>query len=233
MFEELKKIVCAANIELVQRGVVIYTWGNVSQITEDRKYMVIKPSGVNYDEMKPEEMVVVDVETGKRVEGEYKPSSDTPTHLELYRHFSSIGGIVHTHSVNAVAFAQAGMDIPALGTTHADYFYGDIPCTRELSQQEVEDAYEVNTGKVIIEHFEKDHIDPIAVPGCVVKNHGPFAWGKDADDAVYHAVVMEKVAEMDIKTLLLSPNASMAQYVLDKHYMRKHGPNAYYGQGDN
>lgn len=233
MFEELKKIVCAANIELVQRGVVIYTWGNVSQITEDRKYMVIKPSGVNYDEMKPEEMVVVDVETGKRVEGEYKPSSDTPTHLELYRHFSSIGGIVHTHSVNAVAFAQAGMDIPALGTTHADYFYGDIPCTRELSQQEVEDAYEVNTGKVIIEHFEKDHIDPIAVPGCVVKNHGPFAWGKDADDAVYHAVVMEKVAEMDIKTLLLNPNASMAQYVLDKHYMRKHGPNAYYGQGDN
>ena len=233
MFEELKKIVCAANIELVQRGVVIYTWGNVSQITEDRKYMVIKPSGVNYDEMKPEEMVVVDVETGKRVEGEYKPSSDTPTHLELYRHFSSIGGIVHTHSVNAVAFAQAGMDIPALGTTHADYFYGDIPCTRELSQQEVEDAYEVNTGKVIIEHFEKDHIDPIAVPGCVVKNHGPFAWGKDADDAVYHAVVMEKVAEMDIKTLLLNPNASMAQYVLDKHYMRKYGPNAYYGQGDN
>jgi L-ribulose-5-phosphate 4-epimerase len=233
MFEELKKIVCAANIELVQRGVVIYTWGNVSQITEDRKYMVIKPSGVNYDEMKPEEMVVVDVETGKRVEGEYKPSSDTPTHLELYRHFSSIGGIVHTHSVNAVAFAQAGMDIPALGTTHADYFYGDIPCTRKLSQQEVEDAYEVNTGKVIIEHFEKDHIDPIAVPGCVVKNHGPFAWGKDADDAVYHAVVMEKVAEMDIKTLLLNPNASMAQYVLDKHYMRKHGPNAYYGQGDN
>lgn len=233
MFEELKKIVCAANIELVQRGVVIYTWGNVSQITEDRKYMVIKPSGVNYDEMKPEEMVVVDVETGKRVEGEYKPSSDTPTHLELYRHFSSIGGIVHTHSVNAVAFAQAGMDIPALGTTHADYFYGDIPYTRELSQQEVEDAYEVNTGKVIIEHFEKDHIDPIAVPGCVVKNHGPFAWGKDADDAVYHAVVMEKVAEMDIKTLLLNPNASMAQYVLDKHYMRKHGPNAYYGQGDN
>ena len=233
MFEELKKIVCAANIELVQRGVVIYTWGNVSQITEDRKYMVIKPSGVNYDEMKPEEMVVVDVETGKRVEGEYKPSSDTPTHLELYRHFSSIGGIVHTHSVNAVAFAQAGMDIPALGTTHADYFYGDIPCTRKLSQQEVEDAYEVNTGKVVIEHFEKDHIDPIAVPGCVVKNHGPFAWGKDADDAVYHAVVMEKVAEMDIKTLLLNPNASMAQYVLDKHYMRKHGPNAYYGQGDN
>ena len=233
MFEELEKIVCAANIELVQRGVVIYTWGNVSQITEDWKYMVIKPSGVNYDEMKPEEMVVVDVETGKGVEGEYKPSSDTPTHLELYRHFSSIGGIVHTHSVNAVAFAQAGMDIPALGTTHADYFYGDIPCTRELSQQEVEDAYEVNTGKVIIEHFEKDHIDPIAVPGCVVKNHGPFAWGKDADDAVYHAVVMEKVAEMDIKTLLLNPNASMAQYVLDKHYMRKHGPNAYYGQGDN
>ena len=230
MIEELKEKVCAANLDLVAKGVVIYTWGNVSQITDDRKYMVIKPSGVDYDGMKPDDMVVVDVQTGKVVDGHYKTSSDTPTHLELYRHFSAIGGIVHTHSVNAVAFAQAGMAIPALGTTHADYFYGDIPCTRELTEEEVKKAYEVNTGKVIIEHFENSHIDPMAVPGCVVKNHGPFAWGKDAADAVYHAVVMEKVAEMDLKTLRLNPNASMAQYVLDKHYMRKHGPNAYYGQ---
>lgn len=230
MLEDLKKMVCAANLDLVAKGVVIYTWGNVSQITDDRRYMVIKPSGVDYSGMKPEDMVVVDVETGERVEGRYKPSSDTPTHLELYRHFSEIKGIVHTHSVNAVAFAQAGMDIPALGTTHADYFYGDIPCTRELTDKEVKEAYEVNTGKVIIAHFDNTQTDPMTVPGCVVKNHGPFAWGIDAADAVYHAVVMEKVAEMDLKTLLLNPSASMAQYILDKHYMRKHGPNAYYGQ---
>lgn len=230
MFEELKEKVCAANLELVAKGVVIYTWGNVSQITEDRKYMVIKPSGVDYDGMKLDDMVVVDVQTGKVADGHYKPSSDTPTHLEFYRHFSSIGGIVHTHSVNAVAFAQAGMAIPTLGTIHADYFYRDIPCKRELTE-EVKTAYEVNTGKDIIEHFENGHIDPTAIRGCVVKNHGPFAWGKDAADAVYNAVVMEKVAEMDLKTLLLyHPRASMAQYVLDKHYMRKHGPNAYYGQ---
>lgn len=230
MVEELKKRVCAANLDLFAKGVVIYTWGNVSQISDDRKYMVIKPSGVDYNGMKPEDMVVVEVATGNIVDGHYKPSSDTPTHLELYRHYSQIKGIVHTHSVNAVAFAQAGMDIPALGTTQADYFYGDIPCTRELTEEEVQEAYEVNTGKVIIEHFDNNHIDPMAVPGCVVKNHGPFAWGVDAGDAVYHAVVMEKVAEMDLKTMLLNPNASMAQYVLDKHYMRKHGPNAYYGQ---
>lgn len=231
MLEELKEKVCAANLDLVAKGVVIYTWGNVSQISDDRNYLVIKPSGVDYSGMKPDDMVVVSLETGKTVEGYYKPSSDTPTHLELYRHFPCIKGIVHTHSVNAVAFAQAGIDIPALGTTHADYFYGDIPCTRDLTKKEVEEAYEINTGKVIIEHFDQNHIDPMAVPGCVVKNHGPFAWGVDAADAVYHAVVMEKVAEMDLKTILLNPRASMAQYVLDKHYMRKHGPNAYYGQG--
>lgn len=230
MLENLKKIVCAANLDLVAKGVVIYTWGNVSQITDDRRYMVIKPSGVDYIGMKPEDMVVVDVATGERIEGRYKPSSDTSTHLELYRYFSDIKGIVHTHSVNAVAFAQAGMDIPALGTTHADYFYGDIPCTRELTEKEVKDAYELNTGKVIIEYFESTNTDHMAVPGCVIKNHGPFAWGKDAADAVYHAVVMEKVAEMDLKTLLLNPKALMPQYILDKHYMRKHGPSAYYGQ---
>jgi len=164
------------------------------------------------------------------VEGKWKPSSDTATHLELYRAFPDIKGIVHTHSTNAVAFAQAGINIPALGTTHADYFYGDIPCTRELSENEVNEAYELNTGKVIVGHITNAGYDPMAIPGVVVKNHGPFAWGKSPANAVYNAVVMEKVAEMDLKTLALNPNAEMKQYVLDKHYMRKHGPNAYYGQ---
>ena len=230
MLEQLKKEVCEANLDLVAKGVVIYTWGNVSGISEDRKYMVIKPSGVDYDGMSAEDMVVVDIETGERVEGKWKPSSDTATHLELYRAFPDITGIVHTHSTNAVAFAQAGMNIPALGTTHADYFYGDIPCTRELSENEVNEAYKMNTGKVIVEHIMNAGYDPMAIPGVVVKNHGPFAWGKSPANAVYNAVVMEKVAEMDLKTLALNPAAEMKQYVLDKHYMRKHGPNAYYGQ---
>lgn len=180
--------------------------------------------------MTADDMVVVDLNTGEVVEGKYKPSSDTPTHLELYRRFPQIGGITHTHSLNAVAFAQAGVDIPALGTTHADYFYGDIPCTRELTKEEVEEAYEANTGKVIIEEIEKRGYDVMSIPGIVVKNHGPFAWGKDAYQSVYHAVVLDKVAEMDIKTLVINRNAEMKQYVLDKHYSRKHGPNAYYGQ---
>lgn len=230
MLEELKKSVCEANLDLVNKGVVIYTWGNVSGISDDRKDMVIKPSGVDYDGMSPEDMVVVDIATGESVEGKWKPSSDTKTHLELYRKYQEIKGIVHTHSVNAVAFAQAGMAIPALGTTHADYFYGDIPCTRELTKQEVMEDYETNTGKVIIETVDSGGYDPMAIPGIVVKNHGPFAWGKSPANAVYNAVVMEKVAEMDLKTLQLNPNSVMAQYVLDKHYMRKHGPNAYYGQ---
>lgn len=208
MLDQLKKEVCEANLDLVAKGVVIYTWGNVSGITEDRKYMVIKPSGVDYDGMSAEDMVVVDVETGERVEGKWKPSSDTATHLELYRAFPYIKGIVHTHSTNAVAFAQAGMSIPALGTTHADYFYGDIPCTRELTRVEVEEAYEVNTGKVIVEHIMNAGYDPMAIPGVVVKNHGPFAWGKSPANAVYNAVVMEKVAEMDLKTLALNPNVT-------------------------
>lgn len=232
MLEQLKNEVCAANLELVKNGVVIYTWGNVSGISDDRKYMIIKPSGVDYDGMSPEDMVVVDIETGETIEGKWKPSSDTATHLELYRVFPSIKGIVHTHSVNAVAFAQAGMSIPALGTTHADYFYGDIPCTRELTEYEVSDGYEANTGKVIIECINEKGYDPIAIPGIVIKNHGPFAWGKNPANAVYNAVVMEKVAEMDLKTLALNPNAEMKQYVLDKHYMRKHGSNAYYGQNN-
>lgn len=230
MLEGLKKIVCEANHDLIENGVVIYTWGNVSGISDDRKYIVIKPSGVDYDGMTPDDMVVVDIETGEAVDGKWRPSSDTKTHLELYRAFSSIKGIVHTHSINAVAFAQAGMDIPALGTTHADYFYGDIPCTRELSKEEVEKDYEENTGKVIIETIGNKKIDPMSIPGIIVKNHGPFSWGESPSNAVYNAVVMEKVAEMDLKTLLLNPNAEMKKYVLDKHYMRKHGPSAYYGQ---
>ena len=230
MLEELKEQVCEANLELVRRGVVIYTWGNVSGIDRKENLVVIKPSGVDYDGMKPKDMVAVDLETGKKVEGDYKPSSDTPTHLALYKAFPSIGGVTHTHSVNAVAFAQAGMDIPALGTTHADYFYGSVPCTRELTKEEVEDAYELNTGKVIVNCFEKRKLDPLAVPGVLVRNHGPFAFGKDAAASVYHAVVMEAVAEMNLKTMLLKPEASMPQYILDKHYKRKHGPNAYYGQ---
>lgn len=230
MLEELKEKVCEANLELVRRGVVIYTWGNVSGIDRDSGLVVIKPSGVDYSGMTADDMVVVDLNTGETVEGRWRPSSDTKTHLELYRAFPGIGGVSHTHSVNAVAFAQAGMDIPALGTTHADYFYGDIPCTRELSAEEVEEAYETNTGKVIVECFMRRNIDPVAVPGTVVKNHGPFSWGKDAAESVFNAVVMESVAEMGLKTLLLNREAELQQYVLDKHYMRKHGPKAYYGQ---
>lgn len=230
MLEVLKKQVFEANLELVRRGVVIYTWGNVSGVDREKGLLVIKPSGVNYDGMKPDDMVVVDLMTGKTVEGQYKPSSDTATHIEIYKAFPSIGGITHTHSINAVAFAQAGLDIPALGTTHADYFYGSIPCTRDLNQKEVEEAYELNTGKVIIDCIRERGIDPNAVPGIVVKNHGPFAWGVDAAASVYHAVVMEVVADMGFKTLTLKPDAHMEQYILDKHYMRKHGSNAYYGQ---
>ena len=231
MLEALKQEVCAANLELVARGVVIYTWGNVSGIDREKGLVVIKPSGVDYDGMKPEDMVVVDLMTGETVEGKWKPSSDTKTHLELYRQFPGLGGVTHTHSVHAVAYAQAGKDIPALGTTHADYFYGAIPCTRALTQAEVEEDYELNTGRVIVETIRERGIDPLAVPGIVVRNHGPFSWGKDAAASVYHAVVMETVAEMDLKTLLLNPAASMEQYILDKHYHRKHGPGAYYGQG--
>lgn len=230
MLELLKKQVCDANLELYRCGIVIYTWGNVSGIDREAGLIVIKPSGIEYDVMQPGDMVVVDLKTGDTVEGKWKPSSDTKTHLEIYRAFSDIGGIAHTHSINAVAFAQAGLDIPALGTTHADYFYGDIPCTRELTKDEVEEAYEANTGRVIVGCIKERGIDPMAVPGIVVKNHGPFSWGKNAEAAVYHAVVMDVVAEMNLKTLLLNPQASMQQFILDKHYLRKHGPKAYYGQ---
>lgn len=229
MLESLKEQVCTANLDLVAKGMVIYTWGNVSGISEDRRYMVIKPSGVGYDDLTPDDMVVVDVETGETVEGHYNPSSDTSTHLVLYRSFPDIGGVTHTHSTCAVAFAQAGSSLPALGTTHADYFYGEVPCTRALTAEEVAEDYEANTGKVIVETFEgRDHL---AVPGVVVRGHGPFTWGKIAAESVYHAVVLEEDAKMAIATLTLNPDAALESYVLEKHYMRKHGKNAYYGQG--
>lgn len=229
MLEQLKQEVYEANMELQTKGLVIYTWGNVSGIDREKKLVVIKPSGVDYDTMKPEDMVVVDLD-GNIVEGKYKPSSDTPTHLVLYKQYPDIGGIVHTHSTWAVTFAQAGLAIPALGTTHADYFYGDIPCTRDLTKQEITEAYEVNTGVVIVETLEGQ--DPMAIPGIVVKNHGPFAWGRDPKQSVYNAVVLDKVAEMAYKTMTLNNRVPrVPQYLLDKHYYRKHGANAYYGQG--
>ena len=229
MLEELKRQVCAANLELAARGVVIYAWGNVSGIDRETGLVVIKPSGVPYEGMQPADMVVVDLE-GHVVEGHLRPSSDTPTHLALYRAFPEIGGVVHTHSTNAVAFAQAGRDIPALGTTHADYFYGPVPISRSLTKEEVEEDYEGNTGKVIVETVKAHEKETLAVPAVLVRNHGPFTWGKTPEEAVYHAVVLEEVAEMTMKTLLLNPNASMDSYILDKHYQRKHGPKAYYGQ---
>ncbi len=231
MLEELKKQVYEANMELVRQGLVIYTWGNVSGIDRASGLMVIKPSGVEYSELKPEDMVVTDLD-GKVVEGKLKPSSDTMTHCALYKAYPELGGVVHTHSVYGVTFAQAGLPIPALGTTHADYFYGDIPCTRSLTAEELDAGYELNTGNVIIETLGDR--DPLSCPGIVARNHGPFAWGKTPAGAVYHAVVLEKVAEMAYKTMTLNPDVYRApQYLLDKHYFRKHGANATYGQGPN
>jgi len=230
MYDDIKKRVYDANIELVKRNLVIYTWGNVSEIDREKGIVVIKPSGVKYETMTANDMVVVDLITGEVIDGKLNPSSDTPTHLELYRKFPNIGGITHTHSTYAVSFAQAGCDIPALGTTHADYFYGPVPCTRELTEEEVKKDYEINTGRVIIEEIEKRNYDVMSVPGIIVNNHGPFTWGKNASESVYHSVVLEKISEMAINTLLINKDANMKKYVLDKHYLRKHGPNAYYGQ---
>ena len=230
MLEELKALVCKANLELPKYGLVTFTWGNVSGIDREKGLVVIKPSGVEYDEMKPEHMVVVDL-SGKVVEGNLRPSSDTDTHVVLYRAFPALGGIVHTHSRWAVSFAQAGRDIPAMGTTQGDYFYGDIPCTRRMTPEEIGGSYELETGNVIVETFEKRGIDPAQVPGVVVQNHGPFAWGTDPMNAVHNAVVMGEVAFMDYHALQLNPDADrMQQELLDKHYLRKHGKNAYYGQ---
>ena len=228
MLEALKKSVCEANLQLPAHGLVTFTWGNVSAIDPQTKLVVIKPSGVGYDVMRPEHMVVVDLE-GRVVEGELTPSSDTPTHLELYRQFPTIGGIVHTHSRWATIWAQAGMNIPALGTTHGDYFYGSIPCTRRMTPQEIAGEYELETGKVIVERCRDCAKD---IPAVLVYSHGPFAWGKDAAEAVHNAVVLEKVAMMAWHNLMMLGGnlQSMQQELLDKHYLRKHGPGAYYGQ---
>lgn len=229
MLEELKQKVFKANLDLVRQGLVIFTWGNVSGIDRASGLVVIKPSGVEYDGMSPDDMVVVDLD-GKRVEGKYKPSSDTATHLVLYRAFPNVGGVVHTHSRWATSFAQAGMAIPAMGTTQGDYFYGDIPCTRPMTDAEIRGEYERETGNVIVETFAGR--DPDAVPGVLVLSHGPFAWGTDPMNAVHNAVVMEEVAFMDYHALTLNPERrGMQQTLLDKHYLRKHGKNAYYGQG--
>lgn len=230
MLEELKQQVYAANMELPRRGLVTYTWGNVSGIDRKAGLVVIKPSGVAYEELTPDKLVVLDLD-GRKVEGGLNPSSDTKTHLELYKAYPQLGGIVHTHSTYAVAFAQARRDLPALGTTHADYFYGPVPCTRELTPEEIDEDYERNTGKVILETFAQRGIDPVHVPAVLCASHGPFTWGKDAAEAVYHAAVLEEVAKMAVLTLTIDPGAQPApQHVLDKHFMRKHGPNAYYGQ---
>ena len=230
MLKSLKEAVYEANMELPKRHLVTYTWGNVSGISREKGLVVIKPSGVEYDELSPDKLVVLDLD-GNIVEGKLNPSSDTKTHLELYKAFSTLGGIVHTHSTHAVAFAQTRRDLPAFGTTHADYFYGPVPCTRELTLGEIDEDYEKNTGKVIIEELTKRNINPVHVPGIICASHGPFTWGKDAAQAVYHAVVLEEVAKMAILTLTIDPDAQPApQHVLDKHFMRKHGPNAYYGQ---
>ncbi|BCN30336.1 L-ribulose-5-phosphate 4-epimerase [Anaeromicropila herbilytica] len=228
MLETLKQQVYEANMELPRRNLVTYTWGNVSGIDREKGLFVIKPSGVDYDKLKPEDLVVVDME-GNQVEGEFRPSSDTPTHLELYKAFPEIGGIVHTHSSWATAWAQAGRSIPCYGTTQADYFYGDIPCARGLTPEEIQEEYEKNTGLVIIETFKG--LNPIHVPGVLCTNHGPFSWGKDPAGAVYNAVVLEEVAKIAYHTEKLKKDVTeIPKELLDKHFLRKHGKNAYYGQ---
>lgn len=231
MLENLKKLVYEANMLLPKYSLITFTWGNVSGIDRESGSIVIKPSGVEYDAMKAEDMVVVDLD-GNRIEGSLNPSSDTATHIELYKAFPAIGGIVHTHSRWATTFAQSGRGIPALGTTHADYFYGEIPCTRQMTPEEIAGAYEKETGTVIIERFKTDHIQAEDVPGVVVHSHGPFAWGTDPHNAVHNAVVLEEVAFMAWHNLVLSGGniKPMQQELLDKHYLRKHGKNAYYGQ---
>jgi L-ribulose-5-phosphate 4-epimerase len=227
-FEQLKEAVLCANLDLPKHGLVTFTWGNVSGIDRERGAVVIKPSGVSYEAMQVKDMVVLDLE-GQVIEGSLRPSSDTPTHLALYRKYAEIGGIVHTHSTHATSWAQAGRAIPAFGTTHADYFYGAIPCSRPLTPAEVKDAYELNTGLVIIETLGSGK--PLEVPGILVSQHAPFAWGKSADDAVHNAVVLEEVARMALFTVMLAPNQSpVPDHLLDKHYLRKHGAGAYYGQ---
>lgn len=230
MLEKLKEDVYKANMELPKRNLVTYTWGNVSGIDRESGYFVIKPSGVDYDELTPEDMVVMDLE-GNKIEGKYRPSSDTATHLELYKKYPEIGGVVHTHSPEATAWAQAGRSIPLYGTTHADYFFGEIPCARGLTPEEIDEAYERNTGLVIIETFESRGLNPMYTPGVLCVNHGPFTWGKDAAEAVHNAVVLEEVAKMAFRTEVINPKVKSApDCIRDKHFFRKHGENAYYGQ---
>ena len=227
MLEALKEKVCKANLDLMKHGLVIFTWGNASAIDRETGLVVIKPSGVSYDDMKPCDMVVVDLE-GKVVEGDLNPSSDTPTHLVLYKAFPEIGGVVHTHSTFATAWAQAGRDIPNIGTTHADYFHDAIPCTADMTEAEVKGEYELETGNVIVKRFEG--LNPVHTPGVLVKNHGPFCWGGDADEAVHNAVVMEQVAKMAFVAYSVNPDLTMNPLLVEKHFSRKHGPDAYYGQ---
>jgi len=227
MLKEIKKKVLEANLDLVKYDLVIFTWGNVSMRDPETGHIVIKPSGVPYDEMKAEHMVVLDLE-GNRIDGDLKPSSDAPTHLVLYRHFEEVGGIVHTHSEWATAWAQAGRSLPAYGTTHADYFYGEVPCTRRLTREETKQAYEVETGNVIVETFKNR--DYKSMPGVLVYGHAPFTWGENAHDAVHNAVVLEEVAKMAFRTEVLGNKKAIDQFLLDKHFLRKHGKDAYYGQ---
>lgn len=230
MLEELKKIVCEANLELPKHGLVTFTWGNVSAIDRESGLFVIKPSGVEYDKLTPDDMVVVDLDC-RKVEGRYNPSSDTATHAELYRAFPEIGGIVHTHSSYATSWAQAGRSIPCYGTTHADYIYGEVPCVRCLNAEEIAEDYERNTGRLIVSEFLRMCKDPVSVPAVLCKNHGPFSWGTDAMDAVHNAVVLEEVAKMAYRTETINHHVQPApQELMDKHYYRKHGANAYYGQ---
>lgn len=230
MLEQLKKEVYEANMELPKRGLVTYTWGNVSGIDRESGLFVIKPSGVDYEKLTPEDMVVVDLE-GNVVEGKYRPSSDTATHLELYKKYPEIGGVVHTHSPWATSWAQAAREIPCYGTTHADYFYGTIPCARNLTKEEIDAGYEKNTGTVIIETFENLGINPVYTPGVLCANHGPFTWGKDCHEAVHNSVVLEEVAKMAAQAEVINPKLKVApQEMQDKHFFRKHGANAYYGQ---
>ncbi len=227
MLEELKDKVCRANLDLVRHGLVLFTWGNVSAIDRESGLVVIKPSGVSYDDMKPEDMVVVDLD-GNVVEGRLNPSSDTPTHVVLYKAFPQAGGVVHTHSTYATSWAQAGLDIPNIGTTHADYFHDAVPCTPDMTEAEVKGEYELETGNVIVRRFEG--LNPVHTPGVLVKNHGPFTWGKDADEAVYNAVVLEQVAKMASISFGINPALTMNPLLIEKHFSRKHGPGAYYGQ---
>lgn len=230
MLEELKGIVYEANMDLPRYGLVTFTWGNVSAIDREKGLFVIKPSGVEYDRLRPEDMVVMDLQ-GHQIEGNYRPSSDTATHLELYKAFSEIGAVVHTHSSYATSWAQAGRDIPCYGTTHADYIYGSVPCLRCLTAEEIADAYEENTGRLIVKEFQRLNRDPMAVPAVLCKCHGPFTWGKNAEDAVHNAVVLEEVAKMAYRAELINPQLTCApQELQDKHYYRKHGKDAYYGQ---